>query len=87
MNFEYFSHLWTCGQNDFGLVTFGSCEFWSSDRWTESDAYEPIMHNMHRWAEKLGGVIDHVALVKQGDNALGSVRPSMCLSVCVQSHS
>ncbi len=31
--------------------------------------------------------IDHIALAKQGDNALGSVRPSVCLyvrlSVCL----
>ena len=30
--------------------------------------------------------IDRVALSKQGDNVLGSVRPSVCLSITVHSH-
>ncbi len=30
--------------------------------------------------------IDRVALAKPGDNALGSVRPFECLSLCVHSH-
>ncbi len=29
-------------------------------------------------------IIDHVALAKQGGNALGSVRPSVCLFVLSQ---
>ncbi len=28
-------------------------------------------------------IIDRVALAKQGDNVLGSVRPSVCVSACL----
>ncbi len=31
---------------------------------------------------KMAIFIDQIALAKQGDNVLGSIRPSICLSVC-----
>ncbi len=30
--------------------------------------------------------MDRIALAKQGDNEIGSIRPSVCLSVSVRSH-
>ncbi len=35
-----------------------------------------------RWFLRTDLIIDRVALAKKGDNALGSVRPSVCPSVC-----
>ncbi len=46
-------------------------------------AYWHIFCHFQQYRYTLTIFIDRVALAKQGDNALGSVRPSVCLSVCL----